>query len=245
MIHFFPATVSSSPGAAGAALLQCKREVAFSWCLHVSECMTAGTSFWLYLILLNFSFWHEVCAMRPGKKKKLSTGAGIHSHVGVDLQHHVLVLIKEEDAEGRHLLRDTARLRDTWDDAHCPHYALDGGVVRRLQSLWHGELAGPWAIVGIKRLGWYNPFAPSNVSKVNFQVSPSAVPGLVPLLLSCLFNCLLIKLEQGHFVPLILARLFTRPTCLFVFKWFIRTRLIPACRLIWILRTGKFIILQW
>ena len=68
-------------------------------------------------------------------EKKLSTGARIYSHVGVDFQHHVLVLIKEEDAEGRHLLWDTARLRDTRDDAYCPHYALDGGVVRGLQSL--------------------------------------------------------------------------------------------------------------
>ncbi len=69
------------------------------------------------------------------KKKKLSTGAGIYSHVGVDFQHHVLVLIKEEDAERRHLFWDTAWLRDAWDDTHCPYYALDGGMVRGLQSL--------------------------------------------------------------------------------------------------------------
>lgn len=73
--------------------------------------------------------------MRPGRKKKLSTGAGIYCHVGVDFQHHILVLVKEKDAEGRHFLGDTARLGDAWDDAHRPHYALDGGVVRWLQSL--------------------------------------------------------------------------------------------------------------
>lgn len=73
--------------------------------------------------------------MRPGRKKKLSTGAGIYCHVGVDFQHHVLVLVKEKDAEGRHFLGDAARLGDARDDAHRPHYALDGGVVRWLQSL--------------------------------------------------------------------------------------------------------------
>lgn len=66
---------------------------------------------------------------------KLSTGTRIDSHVGVDFKDYVLVFIEEEDAEGRHLLRDAARLRNTWDDAHCAHYALDGGVVRRLQGL--------------------------------------------------------------------------------------------------------------
>lgn len=63
------------------------------------------------------------------KAVKLSTGTRIYSHVGVDFQHHVFIFIKEEDAEGRHLLWDTAWLRNAWDDAHCPHYALDGGVV--------------------------------------------------------------------------------------------------------------------
>lgn len=71
------------------------------------------------------------------KGEKLSAGAGVHSHVGVDFEHHVLVLVEEEDAEGRHLLGDAARLGDAWDHAHRPHYALDGGVVRGLQSLQH------------------------------------------------------------------------------------------------------------
>lgn len=69
------------------------------------------------------------------KEIKLSTGARIYSHVGVDFKHYVFVFIKEEDAEGRHLLRDTAWLRNAGDNAHCPHYALDGGMVRGLQSL--------------------------------------------------------------------------------------------------------------
>lgn len=90
---------------------------------------------WGFCLFVYFSLWHEVCAMRPGRKKKLSTGAGIYCHVGVDFQHHVLVLVKEKDAEGRHFLGDAARLRDARDDAHRPHYALDGGVVRWLQSL--------------------------------------------------------------------------------------------------------------
>lgn len=76
-----------------------------------------------------------LCEQALKGEKKLSTGAGIYSHVGVDFEHHVLVLIEEEDAEGRHLLWDAARLRDAWDNTHCPHYALDGGMVRGLQSL--------------------------------------------------------------------------------------------------------------
>lgn len=76
------------------------------------------------------------------EERRLSTGAGVYSHVGVDFEHHVLVLVKEEDAEGRHLLRDAARLRNAWDDAHCPHYALDGGVVRGFQSLKQRDKRG-------------------------------------------------------------------------------------------------------
>lgn len=111
--------------------------------------------------------------------------------------------------------------------------------------LWHGELAGPWAVVGVKRLGRYNPFAPANISKVHFQVPPCAVPGLVPLLLSRLFNRLLVELQQGHLVPLVLASLFPRPTGLLVFKRFVRAGLVPAGRLVGILGPGEFIVLQW
>lgn len=67
--------------------------------------------------------------------KKLSAGTGIYSHVWVDFQHHILILVKEEDAEGRHLLGDTARLWDALDNTHCAYYALDGRMVRGLQSL--------------------------------------------------------------------------------------------------------------
>ena len=65
----------------------------------------------------------------------LSAGAGVHGHVGVDLEHNILILVEEEDAEGRHLLRYAAGLGDARDHAHRPHDALDGGVVRRLQAL--------------------------------------------------------------------------------------------------------------
>lgn len=70
---------------------------------------------------------------------KLSASARIYSHVGVDLQHHVLVLVEEEDAEGRHFLRDAARLRDAGHDAHRPHDALDGGMVGGPQGLQRGR----------------------------------------------------------------------------------------------------------
>lgn len=65
----------------------------------------------------------------------LSAGTRVHGHVGVDLEHHVLVLIQEEDAEGGHLLRDAAGLGDSWHHPHRPHDALDGGVVGGLQRL--------------------------------------------------------------------------------------------------------------
>lgn len=69
------------------------------------------------------------------QEAELSAGAGVDGHVGVDFQHHVLVLIEEEDAEGGHLLWDAARLGDAGYDAHGPNNALDGGVIRGLQSL--------------------------------------------------------------------------------------------------------------
>lgn len=69
----------------------------------------------------------------------LSTGAGIHRHAGVNLQHHIPVWVEEENAEGTHLLWDAARLRDTWDDPHSSDDALDGGVVGRTHHLSKGE----------------------------------------------------------------------------------------------------------
>jgi len=65
----------------------------------------------------------------------LSAGAGIHGHVGIDLEHNILILVKEEDAEGGHLLRYAAGLGDARHHPHRPHDALDGGVVRWLQAL--------------------------------------------------------------------------------------------------------------
>lgn len=69
------------------------------------------------------------------KNNVLPTGTRVHCHVGVDLEDHVLVFIKEEDAEGRHLLWYTAGLWDARDHSHCPHNALNGGVVWRFQRL--------------------------------------------------------------------------------------------------------------
>lgn len=45
-------------------------------------------------------------------------------------------------------------------------------------------------------------------------------------------------------MPLVLACLFARPTGLFVLKGFVRTRFIPAGRLVGILGSGKLIVLQ-
>lgn len=66
----------------------------------------------------------------------LSTGAGIHRHARINLEHQVPARIEEEDAEGAHLLWDAAWLRDARDDSHCSHNALDGGVVGRMHQLW-------------------------------------------------------------------------------------------------------------
>lgn len=71
----------------------------------------------------------------PGGTKALSARAGVHSHVGVHLEHHVLILVEEQDAERGHLVRDAARLWDPRDHPHRPHDALDGGVVGGLQGL--------------------------------------------------------------------------------------------------------------
>lgn len=68
-------------------------------------------------------------------ERGLPAGTGIHRHVGIDFEHHFLVLVKEQDAEGRHLLRDTARLWNARNDTHRPHDALDGRVVGGLQGL--------------------------------------------------------------------------------------------------------------
>lgn len=98
------------------------------------ECCSGCISF---LAFFSFLYVFFIFFLREWMKKeiKLSTGTRIYSHVGVDFKHYIFVFIKEKDAEGRHLLRDTAWLRNAWDNAHCPHYALDGGMVRGLQSL--------------------------------------------------------------------------------------------------------------
>lgn len=124
--------VSSSPGTTGSTLLQCKREVNGWMSVRLKE-QEERVSFRLHVLIFFFLFCMTYVNRRWGEK--LSTGTGVYSHVGVDFQHHVLVLVEKEDAEGRHLLWDAARLRDAWDDTHCPHYALDCGVVRGLQRL--------------------------------------------------------------------------------------------------------------
>lgn len=65
----------------------------------------------------------------------LPASTGLHRHVGVHLQDHVPVLIQEEDPKGVHLVRNAAGLWDTWDNAHCPDNALDGGVIGRADDL--------------------------------------------------------------------------------------------------------------
>lgn len=103
--------------------------------------------------LLGFRRWY-VSTLRGGangclSRRELSTGTGVDSHVGVDFQHHVLVLVEEQDAEGRHLLWDAARLGNAWDHAHRPHYALDGGVIRGLEGL---KQRGDYStLAGLKR----------------------------------------------------------------------------------------------
>jgi len=62
-------------------------------------------------------------------KAYLPTGTGVHCHIGIYLEDDVLVFIKEEDAEGRHLLRNTAGLWDAWDHPDRPNDALDGRMV--------------------------------------------------------------------------------------------------------------------
>lgn len=69
------------------------------------------------------------------RPKRLPTGTGVHCHIWVDLEDHVLVFIKEEDAEGRHLFGYAAGLWDARDHSHRPYDALNGGVVRRFQRL--------------------------------------------------------------------------------------------------------------
>lgn len=84
---------------------------------------------------------------RKGRRRRtrvgggpLSARAGVHGHVGIDLEHHVLVLVQEEDAEGRHLLGDTAGFGNTWHHPHCSHNALDGGMIGGLQRLKERKL---------------------------------------------------------------------------------------------------------
>lgn len=65
----------------------------------------------------------------------LSAGTGVHCHVRVDLQHYILVFIKEQDAEWGHLFWHTARLGNSRDDPHCSHYTLNGRMIWWLQRL--------------------------------------------------------------------------------------------------------------
>lgn len=113
-----------------------KRKLGSKVGLEVKESKTEGTggeSVVLATLFFFAEFFYEQAFKGGGNK--LSTGTRIYSHVGVYFQHHVLVFIEEEDAERRHLLWDTAWLGDAGDDAHRPHYALDGGMVGGLQSL--------------------------------------------------------------------------------------------------------------
>lgn len=83
-----------------------------------------------------FTLYCEDVALEKNEEEEptgeLSAGTWVHDHVGINLQHHVLVLVKVENGERRHLLRHAARLRDSWNHTNCTHYALDGGMVWRL-----------------------------------------------------------------------------------------------------------------
>lgn len=65
----------------------------------------------------------------------LPAGAGVHGHGRVHLEHQVPAGVQEEHGERAHLVGHAARLGDPGDDAHSPHDALDGGVVRGTHHL--------------------------------------------------------------------------------------------------------------
>ena len=68
----------------------------------------------------------------------LPAGAGVHGHGGVHLEHQVPAGVQEEHRQGAHPVGDAAGFGDPGDDAHRPHDALDGGVVRGTHHLMGG-----------------------------------------------------------------------------------------------------------
>lgn len=138
----------------------------------------------------------------------LSARTGFHCHVGVHLKNHILIFIEEQDAERRHFVRNTARLRNARDYSDCSHYTLDGGMVGWLQGLRNGELAFPRAVIGIKGFRGNNPLAPANICKIHLEIAPGAIPWLIPLLPPRLLQGLLIKLQSLALLLMILPLLF-------------------------------------
>lgn len=81
----------------------------------------------------------------------LSARTGFHCHVGVHLKNHILIFIEEQDAERRHFVRNTARLRNARDYSNCSHYTLDGGMVGWLQGLQEKDKSRKYNFIYVKR----------------------------------------------------------------------------------------------
>ena len=64
-----------------------------------------------------------------------STGARLHAHVGVVLQHDVVARVEVEERDGREGVGHAARRRHARVEADRLHEALDRRVVRRPQLL--------------------------------------------------------------------------------------------------------------
>lgn len=102
----------------------------FFFCLHCSllGCNISGNSF-------TESAKLEVCYKQLWRLELLSAGTGLHCHVGINLEHDVLVFIKEQNAERRHLFWDATWFRNAGYHTHSTYDALDGGMVGWLQWL--------------------------------------------------------------------------------------------------------------
>lgn len=66
---------------------------------------------------------------------RLSASTRLYCHVWIYFKYHILIFVKEQDAEWGHLFWHTARLGNSRNDPHGPHYTLDGSMIGWLQRL--------------------------------------------------------------------------------------------------------------
>lgn len=108
----------------------------------------------------------------------MATAASGH-HVVVLLEHHVLVLVEVEQADGVQLVGYAAGCTHSCGQAHLVDDALHCGMVGGPLVLAQREVALSLAVVGVITFGRNDPAGPADLLKIHVHLVPGTLEGLL------------------------------------------------------------------